>query len=235
MEEHVEALNARFRNGRPSNDLSTAGLLIRQFDKLDDAMQGRPWLPCPTSGWAGWCAKFHDIWATSLILKGGASSLYDPWGSGIVLSPTVTLNCAYASDGNSMGEERLCNRPGFDGHQCIPGCSCDPTRSLSDGPACNDGLPPTQLKRVVADHLRFAPMGNIYNEIVVNTASVVDQLPGSVAAFFYPKGADSNGVREYHRNFLNTYGLTGRETGRAVPLLELDFANQDAVFALGDW
>ena len=54
-------------------------------------MQGHPWLPCPLTGWAAWCSKFHALWATSMIWKGSATSLYDPWGPGLILSPTVRM------------------------------------------------------------------------------------------------------------------------------------------------
>ena len=98
LAEHVQALNARYSHGHPSNILASAGLLVRQFDALDDGLEGRPWLPCPTEGWANWCAKFHRIWATSLVFKGGATQLYMPWGGGVILSPAVTINCAYPAE-----------------------------------------------------------------------------------------------------------------------------------------
>ena len=42
----VKQLNARFTAGRASNDLQHCGLLVHQFDALDDQdPEGAPWLP----------------------------------------------------------------------------------------------------------------------------------------------------------------------------------------------
>ena len=93
--------------------------------------------------------------------------------------------------------------------------------------------PPGQLKHVLEEHARFAPVGNIYNEIVVDTSSVVAQLPASVDGFFYMRGGEKDGARTAHAAFLRAYGLgDGKQTGRAMPLLQLDFANQEAPFSL---
>ena len=75
--------------------------------------------------------------------------------------------------------------------------------------------------------------GNVYNEIVVDTASVVGGLPHSVEAFFYVKGGDSGAVRNHHANFLRTYNLgSGRDVGSNVPLVQLDFGSPEAPFTL---
>ena len=79
----------------------------------------------------------------------------------------------------------------------------------------------------------FVPLGNIYNEVVVQTASVVRQLPWSIEAFFYLRGGAVDDVRAFHANFLSAYGLgAGGEVGRSVPLLQLDFGRQEAPFSL---
>ena len=39
-----------------------------------------------------------SVWATSLILTGGATQLYMPWGGGLILSPSVTIRCAYPAE-----------------------------------------------------------------------------------------------------------------------------------------
>jgi hypothetical protein len=128
-------LNARFANGRPSHDLSEAGVLVRQFDTLDDVE--KPWLPCPLIGYhkcrpkghesclstseascdvlhaidslcSSWCAKYSDRWATSIINNAARKMYYSTASSaeqragvgGLVLSPSVTIFCAY-SDGAS--------------------------------------------------------------------------------------------------------------------------------------
>ena len=78
-------------------------------------------------------------------------------------------------------------------------------------------------------------MGNIYNEMVVNTQSVVEGLPHSIEGFFYQKNGERDAVREHHANFLRAYHLgSGKEDGRTVPLLMLDFGNLDAPFSLDE-
>ena len=63
----VAGLNARFANGRPSNDLNLAGVIIHQFDGQEQ--DGAEWLPCAPPKW---CAPFGDRWASSLIYSGHA-------------------------------------------------------------------------------------------------------------------------------------------------------------------
>ena len=129
----VDRLNARFARGHPSNDLEQAGVLVRQFDELNDP--DREWLPCSS----GWCERFEDRWPSSIINE-DARLLYYDVRSGIVLAPTVQIFCAYPKDGNSM--DHVCW--GDDG-DCIPGCyepglqcpdvdrSCTTVRSESIG------------------------------------------------------------------------------------------------------
>ena len=46
--------NLRFKEGRPSNDPSEVGVMVRMFDGMDDGVHDRPWLPCPPDG--AWCS-----------------------------------------------------------------------------------------------------------------------------------------------------------------------------------
>lgn len=97
-------------------------------DQLDDGMEGRPWLPCPLTGWAGWCAKFHDIWATSLIFRGSATALYQQHLAGIVLAPTVAINCAYPHGARAHGRLHPCSVvagvPSYARSRAACGCAC---------------------------------------------------------------------------------------------------------------
>ena len=45
----------------------------------------------------------------------------------------------------------------------------------------------------------------------------------SAAGFFYVKGGDAGTARTAHAAFLAAHQLSGRDIGRSVPLLELDF------------
>ena len=134
-----------------------------------------------------------------------------------------------------MGEELMCTQPSLADVPggCLAGCRCPPDRRPEDGPACVEGRPPSKLREVLAEHARFAPVGNIYNEMVVATESVVAGLPQTVEGFFYLRGGPQDDARNAHRDFLRAYGLgDGKETGRSVPLLQLDFTAQDAPFSV---
>ena len=74
-EQRVELLNDRFASGGPSNNLESAGILVRQLDGLNDV--NKPWLPCrhTGNGDSSWCAEMADRWATSLV-NPGARNLY---------------------------------------------------------------------------------------------------------------------------------------------------------------
>ena len=130
--------------------------------------------------------------------------------------------------GNSMGEEKLCSAA-VAPRDCTPGCTCPP-RPPDDDPnvpsTCYEGRPPSQLKQVLEDHLAWAPLTNTYNEVVVDTASVVAGLPHTISAFFYRVSSGEEQreeVRKAHAAFLAAYDLGDGGTVRApVPLLELD-------------
>ena len=90
-----KSLNDRFENAHPSNSLWDAGVLVRQFDSLDD--QAKPWLACPKTGNNNWCHSFSDRWATSIISPKARMMYYGVEGiGGFVLAPTAKLFCACA-------------------------------------------------------------------------------------------------------------------------------------------
>lgn len=60
--------------GVPSNDIAEAGVLVRQFDRLDAGDDGKPWLPCPQSGYNSWCKAFGGLWASTLLAPGHHTS-----------------------------------------------------------------------------------------------------------------------------------------------------------------
>ena len=193
-------LNHQFAKGFPSNDLAEAGVLIRQLDSLDDT--DKPWLPCPLTGYNNWCAHFNDRWATSVINNDARVMYYDVLKDmarggvgGLVLSPRVTIFCAYADDGNSMDNQKVCKPAHGDGHTCIPGC-------YRDGEQCADmnrdwlcSYPPSQLKNALQKHLDRGATKN--NEIVVDTRSITSAPTEMIVALRcereHRRGAQSGG------------------------------------------
>ena len=219
-------LNHQFATGFPSNDLADAGVLIRQLDSLDDT--DKPWLPCPLTGYNNWCAHFNDRWATSVINNDARVMYYDVLKDmarggvgGLVLSPRVTIFCAYADDGNSMDNQKVCKPAHGDGHTCIPGC-------YRDGEQCADmnrdwlcSYPPSQLKNALQKHLDRGATKN--NEIVVDTRSITSAPTEMIVAFFVVRGstvAERNLVVNAHAAFLREYPWLPPE--RQPPILQLD-------------
>ena len=94
-DEQCAVLNDRFEHAHPSNSLLEAGVLVRQFDTLDDAT--KPWRACPATGHNNWCYKFSDRWAASIITPRARMMYYGIEGiGGLVLAPTLELFCACA-------------------------------------------------------------------------------------------------------------------------------------------
>ena len=68
-----------------------------------------------------------------------------------------------------------------------------------------------------------------YNEVIIETATYVRQLPSSLEAIFmYGHDAEQASLaRQTHQRFLAEYGLSARD----VPLLRLNLGNHDAPFS----
>ena len=245
----VAALNHAFDNGRASADIFTAGLIVRQFDKLSAHDSNGAWLPCPSDYW---CGVYHAQWPTSLVNTKTRSMYYSSpldIRGGLVLDPTlVRLFCIYARDGNSMAKH--CNGGYGDGDTCIPGCS--PKSEMCARANANEfcgqenswctfcSFAPTDL----AEALKFQEgmgvwpdlidrgQGGNNNEFVVDTRSIDEQLPQIVLAFFYRVEPTHDGGEEDVRNqraaFLRAYHLSES----AVPLVRLDVSQPAGVFTL---
>lgn len=208
----VHTLNARFRDGKASNELAHAGLLLRQFDDTED--QSQPWRGCPahvvTAGSGRECQIYGNRFSASIIsaelfVKQQKIRIFSN-GAGVIYSPHVKLNCIYGGDGGTRSKSE-------------DGCGsqfCEPSRSRTDG-WC-DGQP--HVIEAMAGVLANMQPGN-YNEAIINTKSIDDHLPKAVEAIFYIKNQASQHSRDVHANFLKEYHLDAAEH----PLLRLDPAN----------
>lgn len=215
----VHELNARFRDGKPSNDLKQVGLILRQFDATED--HEHPWRGCPhnprhaPSAAAGEdCKMFGNRFSASIV----NAALFRSEGKirmfsldvGVIYSARVTLNCIYGGDGGTRAKPE-------------DGCGneyCDPSRSRHD--SWCDGQPHRVAH--VSDVLSQLQRGN-YNEVIINTKSIDDQLPQAVEAFFYLRGRgaalSAQRARTVHQSFLQQYKLEESK----FPLLTLDMHN----------
>lgn len=240
----LDQINGRFLHGAASSgNLTTAGVIIHQFDNWNDPSS--QWLPCPTSMW---CANFSDRWSTSLINVGSPTkdeggqktlNLYNDKIPGFILSATGNeLSCSYPGDGGTS--LRTCDAAGKV-QGCIPGCYteqgnhwpvpdgqpcwCDtgvtscPSGQGATGPsAC--AWRPSELSQMLTAQQHY----NSYNELIFATKPYTASLPSSLEAFFYMvKSQDDQRkmVTDTHAHFLSTYGRTTAQT----PLLQFDPTN----------
>ena len=94
----ANSINARFQRGRLSNDLNEAGVLVHQFDGLEDWDAGdRGYAPCRT----GWCNGRYDHASFSILNKDGSPTPFNREG-GIILRSSVPIECSFASDGGTQ-------------------------------------------------------------------------------------------------------------------------------------
>ena len=206
----VALLNERYTNAQETNDLTKVGVFMRAWDGI--SLPGRPWKPC---GLDQHCARYSDRFATSIIY-GKHTETYA--AGGLVLRPEeIELNCAYAADGGSQGA--VCDPPGKRA-DCSPGCKrwCDPARGARNWGCAWD---PQHLRYMISQQKVLSPNGG-YNEVILDAATWVRNLPRTIMAVFVHKGAaeaDVETSRRVHASFLAEYGVTSDET----PLVTYDY------------
>ena len=197
----VEELNARFFGAVPSNDLRSIGVIMRSWDGLNAG--GRPWLPCPPSEH---CGKFGDRFATSVVLPGHSATYAK---GGLIVRPTsVSLNCAYPSDGGS--QKIFCVPPGLSSH-CTPGCKqwCDPDKGWRNW-GC--AWPRDQLKNMLEQQKVVSSGGNGFNEVIFDSATWKRNLPDTIMGVFVHADASSEDLAyatAVHAAFLRHYPSVG--------------------------
>ena len=212
VESVIGQLNARFRAGVASSDLAAAGLLLHQFDKMDDPdPQGKPWVPgAATDIYQGYPSG-DRISATLVNAQmtpepapyAHRIPLYSANFAGIILSPKRnTLQCSFAFDAGTL--ERGCMTPS---ETCTPGCTHPSQRGHTPLWCERSHHPwpcawrPRDLDKMLAvrEELRKVgrkPVGKFwddhkfYNELIFNSANFSSQLPESIEAIFFLDGGD---------------------------------------------
>ena len=229
----VEVINARFRAGRPSSDLSEAGVIIHIFD--EQHQQREPWEPGYHSSSHLSCSVIH----AGLRDRGDRPGVPLPFSDGgLVIRPSETsISCAYAVDAASMSEHSKEGLSGCPNLWCAPpfegkGCGFRRHRPKSAWHG-------EDLKHMLALHMEFGdawhPPGfhSGYNEVIIQANVWKSHLPSVVEAVFRVKDCECQHVRDVaaaHANFLQRWGLSAAQ----VPLLELDPFNWDEPFTLAD-
>ena len=248
----VDAINRRFRDGQPSNNLSLVGVIIHQLDGTEDAQER--WRPCfaasgqPESQTKQRMTLFSKRCVNDRISASIVNSkmlrIYDPSGPGIVIAPSAArVLCSYPGDGLSRG--KTCTRPGTtDG--CVPGCwvntaayksrwcsrdnfrdAAIATRVRSRRDASSCAWRATQTREMLESMLGAnsdAAASASWNELIIDPNFYMMQLPRAVEAIFYPIGNVRAEVRarSLHARFVSRFSTAQNATWSAPPLLSLD-------------
>ena len=220
-------LNARYDNGRASNDLREVGVLVHTFDAVDDthSMRDDLWNPCPEDSW---CHDMSDRISASLINRRlphvfratDTASRYDTAHAGFVLdAATLQLDtnasvfCSWVADAGTMGMR--CD-PGDS--SCMPGCrsgfQCGQTHGSN---YC--WFPRDQLHTMVETHLRREHTDSTgcgqrdcnYNEVMLSSDFWTAHLPHAVQAIFFPANSTSaeTMARRVRTAFIQAFDMRG--------------------------
>ena len=211
------SLNNRWRSGRPSNELSVAGLLTRVIDPQSDNTE--PWLPCDCAVGDRFCTSIISARHPDIYVREGINP-------GFIFSPSVadSIMCSYPSDAGSAnqqcwprGRSTSCT-PGCHVQQCGPGAK--PWACAWFGPQGVESMQRAQdASRPLYTHTPPSQWG--YNEVVLDTTDWHERLPAAIDAVFIPVEADESAWRrgrDTHAKYLRAFNLTASE----LPLLSYD-------------
>ena len=208
--------------GRPSNDLTQAGVIVHIFDGL--GVSGRPWEVSLTV----------DHMSASLIRKANPRLYWkgdDGTTAGLVLSPAwAKVLCSYSNDAGTQGKV---NR----------GCgtlSCDRSKDILDINVPGSQDPCSWPRHALGDMIDIQPWYT-YNEIILDSMAWQSQMPSLVEAFVFIAGdreaIGESAARQARQRFLQTFypaptdrqdsqhgrGMDGRhQEERVPPLLRFD-------------
>lgn len=215
----VDQLNMRFKAGKPSDDVSRAGVLVHQFDGQED--WAKRWMPCSST--ETWCQHFHDRFATSIIAADYAHLFNQAGGLIFRMSPPSTneIFCSFPADGGTMSN--ICSPPG-PSETCVPGCWHGTPNWCTLEKTWQCAFRPDDFGAMLRAHT-FGQGNKNYNEVILSTAHYVANLPHSLEAMFVTSRNDAE-TRQAHALFLTTYGYTASQ----FPLVLLNIRDTAAPF-----
>ena len=206
----VAKLNAQYWDGRPSNDLRSAGVVVRGFDALDDSVNGgSPWLPISKAYPDKKTAYYWDHWCASLINR-DTPAVWAGGGWGFVFNPdAIELKCAYPVDA-SLTIDKV--GPLVSGCHNPENCPKD----LKEGPLC--AYPPSQLKDAL-DAQEANGKSMQHNELVID---LLNMSPPDAILGVYHLGDPTKRLDavKVHSDFMAAYGMTEPS---GFPLLRLQW------------
>ena len=251
----VHRINKRFIEGKPSNNVTATGVLLRNIE----GMAGRhteAWEPCAADEF---CSRSSDRLAASIV-NSHMPHLFSYDAGGMVISPErAHVLCSYHGDGNNFG--RFCTPPTDwlkmaaeverDGSDCVPGCTshfgwCDDL--YHPCPLCEEihcAWRATGVATMVEAHQQKLEIwrkqgtscdkgkhrSRCHNEVVLDAAAWTSHMPQTLEAFFYQRRSSTSAVaevRRLHSAFHQRYGLDAQLT----PLIVYDPTSATAPFAL---
>ena len=223
MEMHwsVDKLNALFRHGTPSNNMSQAGLLIHNFDDTGYQHDALPWIPCAEAA-----CRYGRDWSASIVSRAIPALYGGTAPAGLILSPSFArVKCSYYLDMHS--DQFGC------GHRPPEMMPWDP---LGDaGRISKQPYPANQTADMLVLSERIQEQGgDTWNEVVVDASRYTRRLPGSLAAFYTRKNADGwtqLKTKSRYCQFLSQYSVGPRH----VPLLSLDVHSDPALTQQKVW
>ena len=197
----VDDVNRRFTEGRPSDSLADAGVVIHMFDDFEDWDGGRPWMVCSSLR----CRGEVDHLSASLINRRVPHLYQVPGGgAGVVVSPTVRLACSYAYDSGTQGKVN-------------GGCGAVPCTTHPAAWECS--WPPDHLKQMMqaqegrgSAYDGHSAGGSLHNELIISDIYWEQDLPRLIYAFVFTADAAEAKAREAHAAFLAYYGQSEAQT-----------------------
>lgn len=218
-------IDSWWRNGRPSNLVTEAGVLIRQVDELN--RKGFvEWVPCPEDMW---CGKFGKIWPSSIINRDYNKAMYtgtpgsrrEEPAAGFVLAPPPVNRyfCIFPSDGNSMHGIQDKSTGNAD---VSPACgeTCSVHKVMSKISRCS--YPPEALAAALEANVNVDSRFK-YNEVIVDALQMKALLPHSILGVFYLDDSSRADATRIHRDFLVAF--KGNITAESFPLMHFSMRN----------
>ena len=198
----ADALNRRYAAAgmQPSSALAAAGVLIHQYDGMEDPQ--KPWGPCRPGACTQQRQRERQARVSASMIFGGmfhegrrdrrALPLFS-YDGGVVLSPAHTkVNCGYGADGHIDDSYKISD--GCGGPRCSAAAPVvQPNNCLCGFANCGGSIMPWRAEDLGPLLATFAQRGarytgygayNGYNEIVLDAATWLRNLPHSVEAMF---------------------------------------------------
>jgi hypothetical protein len=243
----VSKLNVRYSNGSATDELRYSGVLIHQWDDLEDI--NARWQPCSIpENTCQFKDPYDDRVSCSVInaklprRADGSIPLFSYSRGGVLINPEEALSnmtCSWPGDGGSMTRTNHgcgCQNdssliPNTTHTKCVEAQPCDNwCDPVGPGPfiKCHQcAWKESQLGQMLTLQSQASSQ---YNEVLVTASNWRAGLPHTIDAFFFPSNCGApcrDEVTATHAQFLQKFAKTAAE----VPLLSLDITSKLTPFS----